>query len=80
MLNRYFRATGQAIEEAGGPLGRSHSVEGRERLEKTVTLDDLVAPELYVFTDQHACWEASKKRSIEFARALDAANKAKGRP
>ncbi|MDP1753153.1 MAG: hypothetical protein Q8L22_27170 [Reyranella sp.] len=71
---------GKAIEEAGGPLGRSHSAARRERLEKTVTLDDLVARELYVFSDQHACWEASRKRNIEFARAFDAANKAKDRP
>jgi len=54
-----------------------HAVAGLQRLEKAVTLDDLIAPELYIFTDERKCWEASRRHNIEWARRIDAAQNAK---
>jgi len=67
---------GKAIEESGEPEIRPNCVAARERLEKVVNLDDLIAPELYVFNDEKKHWEVSRERALGRARRFDAARKA----
>lgn len=54
---------------------RPDCVAAKEQLEKVVNLDDLIAPELYLFTDERKLWEVSRERALERTRKFDLAVK-----